>query len=230
MTSRSLRSSTAAASSLLKSERIRFAVSWPMTTAKPQRITKVSTADVSASRHRTGRRSSTQHVPRAADGVQEPRLAAGLELAPEVRDEDLDGVRRREGVVAPDLLQQALAGHDDALVAHEVLEQLELALGQLDRAVAAVDLVRVRVQREVGDDERGRAARRPPAQEGAQAREQLLALERLDDVVVGAGVQALDARLDGVAGGEHEDRDVVAAAQAARHVDAVEPRQAEVEH
>ena len=54
MTSRSLRSSTAAASSLLKSERIRVAVSWPMTTAKPHRITKVSPADVSARRQRIG--------------------------------------------------------------------------------------------------------------------------------------------------------------------------------
>src|SRR4051795_1391150 len=209
MMSRSLRSSTAAASSLLKSERIRFAVSWPMTTAKPQRITKVSTADVSASRHRTGRRSSTQHVPRAADRVQQARLAAGLELAPQVRDEDLDRVRRRERVVAPDLLQEALAGDDDALVAHEVLEELELALGELDLALAALDLVRVGVQRQVGDDERRAAPRGPAAQQRAQPGEQLLALERLDEVVVGARVEALDARLDRVARGQHEDRHVV---------------------
>ena len=65
------------------------------------------------------------------------RLAAGLELAPQVGDEDVDGVRRRERVVAPDLLEQALARDDEALVAHQVLEQLELALGQLDRALAA---------------------------------------------------------------------------------------------
>src|SRR4051795_11798258 len=187
MMSRSLRSSTAAASSLLKSERIRLAVSCPMTTAKPQRITKVSTADVSASRHRTGRRSSTQHVPRAADRVQEPRLAARLELAPQVRDEDLDGVRRRERVVAPDLLEQALAGHDDPLVAHQELEQLELALRELDVAVAARDLVRVGVELQVGADQRSGSARRPAAQQRAQAREQLLAVERLDEVVVGAG-------------------------------------------
>src|SRR4051794_2876664 len=229
MTSRSLRSSTAAASSLLKSERIRFAVSCPMTTAKPQRITKVSTAEVSASRHRTGRRSSTQHVPRAADRVQQARLAAGLELAPQVRDEDLDRVRRRERVVAPDLLEEALAGDDDALVAHEVLEQLELALGQLDRPVAARDLVRVRIQREVGDDERRAAARRAAPQQRAEAGEQLLALERLDEVVVGAGVEALDAGLDGVARGEHEDRHVVGRAKAPRDLDAVDLRKPEVE-
>src|SRR3954463_7120852 len=181
MTSRSLRSSTAAASSLLKSERIRLAVSCPMTTANPQRITKVSTADVSASRHRTGRRSSTQHVPRAADRVQQPRLTARLELAPEVRDEDLDGVRRRERVVAPDLLEEALARHDDPLVAHQELQQLELALRELDLALAARHLVGVGVELQVRADERRRPARRPAAQQRPQAGEQLLAVERLDE-------------------------------------------------
>src|SRR3954452_14826625 len=127
-----------------------------MTTANAARITNVSAAETIASRQRIAMWSSTQHVPRAADGVQQPRLAAGLELAPEVRDEDLDRVRRRERVVAPDLLEEALAGDDDALVAHQVLEQLELALGELDVAVGAAHLVRVGVQRQVAHDDGGR--------------------------------------------------------------------------
>ena len=53
-------------------------------------------------------------------------------------------------------------------------------------ALAAADLVGVGVQREVADDERGAAARRAAAQQRAQAGEQLLALEGLDEVVVGA--------------------------------------------
>src|SRR3954454_15223958 len=135
-----------------------------MTIANAARMTNVSAAETIASRQRIAMWSSTQDVPRAADRVQQPRLAARLELAAQVRDEDLDRVRRGERVVAPDLLEEALARHDDALVAHQVLEQLELALCQLDRAVAARDLVRVRVQREVVDHERGAAARRPAAQ------------------------------------------------------------------
>ena len=93
----------------------------------------------------------------------------------------------------------------------------------------AAHLVRVGVELQVADDERRAAARRPAAQQRAQAGEQLLALERLDEVVVGAGVEALDARLDGVARGQHEDRHVAVVAQQARDVDAVELRQAEVE-
>ena len=94
---------------------------------------------------------------------------------------------------------------------------------------AAADLVGVGVQREVADDDRGAAARRAAAQQRAQAGEQLLALEGLDQVVVGAGVEALDARLERVARGEHEDRDVVGRAQPARHLHAVELGQPEVE-
>ena len=98
-------------------------------------------------------------------------------------------------------------------------------------AVAARDLVGVRVEHQVADPQRRHAARRPAAQQRPQAREQLLALERLDEVVVGADVEPLDARLERVARGEHQDRHVVAVlAQAARDVDAVEPREPEVEH
>src|SRR4051794_41367850 len=144
---------------------MRLVVASPTPIANAQRITKVSPAEIRARRQRIEMRSSTKYVSRAADRVQEPRLAAGLELAPEVGHEHLDGVRRGERVVAPDLLEQPLARHHDALVAHQVLEQLELPLGQLDDTLAARDLVRVRVEREVGDDERGRAAGRPAAQE-----------------------------------------------------------------
>ena len=86
-------------------------------------------------------------------------------------------------------------------------------------------------KRQVGDPQRRHPARRAPAQQRAHAREQLLALERLDEVVVGADVEPLDARVQRVARGEDEDRRVVlVAAQLARDLDAVHPRQAEVEH
>src|SRR3954452_16175260 len=138
---RCLRSSAAAISWLRKSERIRLVVASPTPMAKAHRITKVSPAEIEARRQRIEMCSSTQHVSRAADRVQQTRLAVGLELPAQVRHEDLDRVRRRERVVAPDLFEQALARHHDALVAHQVLEQLELALREIDDAPAAGDLV-----------------------------------------------------------------------------------------
>src|SRR5215207_8726792 len=222
------RSSAATSTSRSKSCWMRCVVSTPTITAKPSRMKSVSTADPPASRQRIGRRLYAEDVARAADRVKEPGLATGFQLPAEVRDEHLDGVRDGERVVAPDLVEELLAGDHQALVAHEVLEQLELALRELHPALAAVHLVRVRVQREVPDAQRRHAAGRAAAQERAHAGQQLLALERLDEVVVRADVEALHARVERVARGEHEDRGVVLVlAQPARDLDAVHAGQAE---
>src|SRR5436309_11795821 len=90
--SRFLRSSDAAASWLRKSERMRLVVASPTPIANAHRITNVSPAEIEARRQRMETCSSTEHVSRAADGVQEPALAFGLELAPQVGDEYLDRV------------------------------------------------------------------------------------------------------------------------------------------
>src|SRR3712207_2745426 len=167
-------------------------VSTPTITAKPHRMTSVSAAEPPASRQRIGSRLYAEDVARAADRMEESRLPTGFQLSSQVGDEDLDRVGDREGVVAPHLIEQLLAADDQALVAHEVLEQLELALGELDPAVAARDLVGVGVEHQVAHAEGRHAARRPSAEQGPEAGEQLLALERLDEVVVGADVEPLD--------------------------------------
>src|SRR4051795_10315765 len=136
-------------------------VSTPTIAAKPHRITSVSAAEPPASRQRIGRCLYAEYVARAADRMEESRLATGFELPSQVGDEHLDGVRDRERVIAPDLVEQLLARDDQPLVAHQVLEQLELALGEVDLAVAARDLVGVGVEREVAHAQRGHAARRP---------------------------------------------------------------------
>ena len=70
-----------------------------------------------------------------------------------------------------------------------------------------------------------------PAQQGAQPGEQLLERERLGQVVVGPGVETLDAVADGVARGEHEDRHAVAdLAQRPGGLQAVEARHHHVHH
>src|SRR5215207_97588 len=188
-------------------------------------MTSVSAAEPPARRQRIGWRLYAEYVPRAADRVEETGLATGFELSSEVGHEHFDRVRDGERVVAPDLVEQLLAADHQALVAHQVLQELELALRQIDLTVRALDLVRVGVQRQVADAQRSHPARRAPAQQRAQAGEQLLALERLDEVVVGPDVQAGDARLERVTGREHQNRRVVAVlAQALGDVDAIQAR------
>src|SRR5918997_1020304 len=182
-TSRSRRRSAALETWVSKSEWMRSVVSVPTAPAKPQRMTSVRSAEPPARRQRIGTRLGAENVARAADRMEEARLATGFQLPSQVGDEDLDGVRGRERVVAPDLLEEPLARHHDALVAHEVLEELELALGELDLAVGAPDLVGVGVQRQVADDEGGRAPGRAAPQQRAHPGQELLALEGLDEVV-----------------------------------------------
>src|SRR5665648_264842 len=122
---------------------MRRVVSVPTTSAKASRMTSVSPADTTASRRRMGRRSSglgsrgtgtrgrlsAENVARAADRVEESRLATGFQLPSKIGHEHLDRVRHGEGVIAPHLVEEALTRDDDPLVAHEVLQQLELTLG-----------------------------------------------------------------------------------------------------
>src|SRR5689334_21951242 len=149
-------------------------------------MTSVKAAEPPASRQRIGWRLYAEYVACAADRMEESGLTAGFELSSQVGYEDLDRVRDRERVIAPDLVEQLLAADHQPLVAHQVLEQLELALREVDLTVGPGDLVGVRVQREVADAQRGHAPWRAAAQQRPQAGQQLLALERLDQVVVGA--------------------------------------------
>src|SRR5213595_1051995 len=158
------RSSAAERTWVLKSARIRRVVAMPTTAANPIRITSVSTAEPPARRQRIGRRLYAEDVACAADRMEEPRLATGFELPSQVGHEDLDRVRDREGVIAPNLVEQLLPRDHEPLVAHQVLEQLELALRQVDSALPARDLVRVGVEHEIAHAQRGHAARRPTAQ------------------------------------------------------------------
>src|SRR2546423_1778616 len=80
------------------------------------------------------------------EGVKAARTAAGRELGAQGRDEHLDRVGRRERVVAPRLVEQTLARDHDALVAHQVLEQLELALRELHWPLTSDDLVGIDVE------------------------------------------------------------------------------------
>ena len=80
-----------------------------------------------------------------------------------------------------------------------------------------------------GEDVSWRAVR-APAQQRAQARIELLERERLDEVVVGPGVEPCDPVVDLVAGGEHQHRNAVTGpAKGAADIEAVEPWHQDVE-
>ena len=112
----------------------------------------------------------------------------------------------------------------------EELEQPVLGARELDAPVAAPHVARPGSSaRSAKRSTLGRGLDAP--QQRAQAREQLAQGERLDQVVVGAGIEAGDAVVDRVARGEHEDRRAVAGlAHAPAHLEAVDVRHGDVEH
>ena len=77
--------------------------------------------------------------------------------------------------------------------------------------------------------ERRRSARRAAPQQGPDPGQQLLALEGLDQVIIGTAVEAGDAVLGLGAGGQHQNRYVAIGAKLLADLDTVEPRQAEIE-
>lgn len=75
------------------------------------------------------------------------------------------------------------------------------------------------------------AAPRHPAQQGLQARGEFAQVEGFEQVVIGAGLQAVDAVGHRIARGEDQHRDFQAlAALLLQQLEAVFVRQAEVEH
>ncbi len=115
---------------------------------------------------------------------------------------------------------------------HEQLQQQELGLREFDQAAAPVDLVRDRVQHEVAEAQnlRGVAVVAGATEQRPQPGLQLTQGERFDEVVIGAGLEAVDAVVDRVAGGQHQDRRAVArGAHPAAHLETVDLRHHHIE-
>ena len=116
-------------------------------------------------------------------------------------------------------------------MADEDVEQVELAARERELAAGARGDVAPRVDDDVPRHVRARPLPAAPPQQRLQPRGQLGDRERLDEVVVGARLQARHAVLDLVARGQHADGDVDPVAPQLPHdADAVEPGHHHVEH
>ena len=145
-------------------------------------------------------------VARPTDGLDRGRTAAGIYLVPEVADVDVDHVGAGVEGVVPDCGEDLLPAQHLTGMAHEVLEEHELAAGEVHGLLAAPHPARAEVDPQVsGLDPGGTRLLRAPA-EGADAGEQLFEVERLGQVVVGPAVEGVDLVTHLVAGSQHQDR------------------------
>ncbi len=98
------------------------------------------------------------------------------------------------------------------------------------RRGAARGLARGAVERDVGEPQQRRVAVGAAPQQRAHAREQLVEVERLHDVVVRAGVEPGDPVGDGLTRGQHQHgRAVAARAQPPAHLEPVDIGHQDVE-
>jgi len=163
-------------------------------------------------------------------GVQDAGLCGRLELAPQVADEDVDDVRLDIGRVAPHEVEELVAGEHLPGMTGEGLQQLELPESQAEIAARARGDVPPGVDDKLSRGDRAGEIGAAAAQQRVETGEELLQRERLDEVVVAAGLQSPDAVLDVVTGGEDADGDIDAArAQPPQNRDAVEVGHRDVE-
>ena len=169
-----------------------------------------------------------------AAGLGDQQLGLGrilLDLLPQPIDMRLQSMRGDAGVVAPDLMQQHVAGHDPLTGAIEIFEDRGFLLGQPDLAAAAIDQQfgrRLEGVRSDGEDRILALLVLPELR--ADAREQHAELEGLGDIIVGAGFKAEDGVGIGGLSREHDDRTLEpAAAKELARLAAVEIGEADIE-
>ncbi len=135
------------------------------------------------------------------------------------------------GLVAPHPVHQLVAREDQARVAGEEPEQVELLGRQLQRPSVAGDLAGAGVDHEGSglDAPRARTPGGAP-QHRPHPRHELTRGEGLGDVVVGAQIEAHDPVGLLPPGGEHDHRDLGSRPDPAAQLQAVDARQHHVEH
>ena len=106
------------------------------------------------------------HVPGAANSVDERTVEALVDLRSQARDMHVNNVGLRVEVIVPDMLEQHGAGHHLAGVLHQELEQAELARLKHDLGAITHDPMRQPVELEIGDAIGRRLA---PGRRGAAA-------------------------------------------------------------
>ena len=129
-------------------------------------------------------------------------LSVRSDLAAQTGDVDVDGAVEDDDLVAPDAVENLLAGEDHAAVGEEQGEDLELLLGEGEfRAVEGADLApEVHFEPFESDGFGFGAGGCGAAQDAAHAGEDFADGEGFGDVVVGAEVQSGDGIVFGVAG------------------------------
>jgi len=162
--------------------------------------------------------------------MQQFDLAISFDLPPQVADVDVDDVAVTVAAEIVEMGADVLARHGLARTHGEEGEQGVFARGQRHLAPGPLHRPAHRVDLKVGDAQDRILALVGPAQQGADAREQLRDGEGLDQVVVSPGIETGAAVGDLVSGGDDQDMGLAATrAHPPQHLQAIKLGQAEIE-
>src|SRR5262249_52437540 len=171
-----------------------------------------------------------EHVSDAMQGVDRAACTSDFETTPHPRDQNFDRVGGHNLAQAVKPVLKRSLWDNLGFAAHQQFQSAELPRSKANRGIVDGHLTRRDVEMQVANSEH--RAKRParPSQEGPQPSRQLLHSKRLENVVIGASVQARDPILNAIAGGQDEDGCAgVASAHFPQHLDAIAIWQTEVE-
>ena len=148
----------------------------------------------------------TDTVANASNRLDElaPSGLDAVELAANVIDVDIDDVGSGLGFELPDVGKQFTAGDALTTAEHEVLEEGKLLGGEGDLPAAALDEMIDSVEFEVAGAKDLLGELRTATEEGAAAGGELEEAEGLQQAVVGAHIETLDASMEIAAAGEDQ--------------------------
>lgn len=151
-----------------------------------------------------------EHVSLAADGEDDTGLSGVVaEFFTEASDVHVDGPGiDAAGFEFPDAGEDFFAGDGSSAIAREVGEEFDFPLGKLGAGtIGEAELGASEVDGGILDADAGDIAGsfRGASEDGIDTSEEFLDAEGFDDVVVGAGAQAVDAILFFAFGGEDDD-------------------------
>ena len=164
----------------------------------------------------------------AAHGLDPARIA---QLAAERGHVDVDGLGGEVVAPVPHLVEQPPARDDRAGTRRKCRQEIEFLGRQLDLLSAQQRAPRLAVDRQRADAEhrRGGSSLTRSTGDGVDASQELANAERLDQIVVGAELEAHDAVDLVSAGADDDDRHARAGAQLTAHLEAVAVGEAQVE-
>ena len=113
-----------------------------------------------------------------------------------IADVDIDDIGLRQEFVVPDVLKQHRPGDDLVRPAHEIFEQLEFARQQFDAAFVAPHGAIDEVHFQRSGAQAGGARVDETSRQRFDPRGELAQLERLDQIVIAARLQAADTIVD----------------------------------